>query len=111
MEENSEVVERAVERLEEQPINKVVNEMSFVRWLPYFEMEMPHHLDPKKGEKMKEVEEIYNYFVERVPSAPFEAFKTTASHIAPLMVGETKLQKVLRFVRLMKLQEIEHDRH
>jgi len=112
MVENNEAIDSAIDKMREEPksTGETLKDMSLFEWLPYLDMVAPHPLDPKKDEKLGGVQEIYDYFSKLSPKDPFNAFKFSLTNFAPLLVGETKLDRVLRYIRLIKLKDKEYGR-
>ena len=100
--ENQEAIAGAIEQLRNpDSFDKQVYDSSVIKWLPQLDLTAPHPLDPQAGEKMRLAEEVYEFFKETYPDAPYDAFINHMNSMTSI-TNEPKVQQVLRSIRLLK---------
>lgn len=80
------------------------NDVSYVKWLPYLDLRQPHPLAGIESEDITDAKEIYEYFKQENPKAPFNEFLSFINMLPAIPgINEKKVKQVLSAVRLRAL--------
>lgn len=81
-----------------------MEEVGWVKICPFLEVRAPHPLLAEQDSGSKDVKEIYEFFQSEDPHDPMGKFMEHYNRLASIpSPGETKLQQVLRSVRLINI--------
>lgn len=103
MNDRNEIVEIAHEAKPANRFKEEAKNMSYVTFLPYLGLRPEHPMAGLESEDIREAKEVYEFFKDSFPEAPFEAFIEHVKRLPTIPTKTTKIKQVLNYVRLWKL--------
>lgn len=103
MTKQNEIVDIAIESKPENKFNDEAKNLSYVSFLPYLGLRQPHPMAGIESDDILDAKEVYEFFRESFPDAPFKAFMEHLKRLPTIPTRTTKIKQVLNYVRLWRL--------